>query len=183
MDVTGSDGKRNQHALCLKKSLFGLKQASANWYSMIKKGLEIKGFKESVADSFVFIKQSNKGVTLIFRNDVGNPPVKRRLVSVTNSKGGLRTLPDFNSSATNPTIKLVTEPNPQRTQLPTVMRIPQINQAFASTNNFWVKNFIESSSDIIVLVSVENCIILSRDKKSIYRFHLYFKAWNRTVCI
>ena len=70
MGLTESDGKRKQHALCLKKSLYGLKQASANWYRMLNKGLELRGFKESVANPCVLIKQSNKGGKSIFKNDV-----------------------------------------------------------------------------------------------------------------
>ena len=62
MEVTGYDGKQNQHALRLKKSLYGLKQASANCHSMPKKGLEPRGFKESVADPCVFIKNKIKEV-------------------------------------------------------------------------------------------------------------------------
>ena len=42
--------------------------------------------------------------------------------------------------------------------------------SIAITNNLWVKNSIESSSDIIVLVYVDNSIILSRDKKLIASF-------------
>ena len=109
MEVTGYDGERNQHALCLKKILYGLNQDSDNCHSMLKKVLELGGFKESVADPCVFIKQSNKGGTSIFRNNVTNPPVKRGSVSVTNSKGSINTLPVFNISETNPTIKLATE--------------------------------------------------------------------------
>ena len=63
MEVTGSDSERKQHALFLKKSIYGLKQASANWYSILNKELELRGFKESVAYPCVFIKQSNKGGT------------------------------------------------------------------------------------------------------------------------
>ena len=71
---------------------------------MLKKGLELRVFKESVADPCVFIKQSNKGGTSIFSNDLANPPVKRGSFSVTNLKRGLSKLPVFNSSGTNTTI-------------------------------------------------------------------------------
>ena len=56
MEVSGNNGERKQHLLLLRKSLYGLKQASANWHDMLKKGLELRGFKESVADPCVFIK-------------------------------------------------------------------------------------------------------------------------------
>ena len=63
MKVTGSDGKRKQHELCLKKSIYILNKASANWHSMLNKGLELRVFKESVADPCVFIKQSSDLLT------------------------------------------------------------------------------------------------------------------------
>ena len=46
----------NGHLLLLRKSLYGLKQASANWHELLKKALALRGFKESVADPCVFIK-------------------------------------------------------------------------------------------------------------------------------
>ena len=170
MKVTGSDGKRKQHELCLKKSIYILNQASANWHSMLNKGLELRVFKESVADPCVFIKQSNKGGTSIFRNDVTNPPVKRGSVSVTNSKGGLRTFPYFNSSATSPTIKLVTETKSSAESASNIHEDTANKSSIVSTNKFWVKNFIESSLDVIFMVYIDDCIILSQDKKSIAIF-------------
>ena len=62
MEVTGSDGERKQHALCLKKSVYGFKQASDNWHIMLKKVLELRVLKESVADPCIFIKQYKKEV-------------------------------------------------------------------------------------------------------------------------
>ena len=61
MEVPGSEGYNNIYVLRLRKSLYSLKQASANWYDMLKKGLEIRGFKESVADPCLFIKQDEDG--------------------------------------------------------------------------------------------------------------------------
>jgi hypothetical protein len=55
MEVKGDAGERRTKLLCLKKSLYGLKQASANWHDMLKRGLELRGFEESVADPCVFI--------------------------------------------------------------------------------------------------------------------------------
>ena len=170
MEVTGSDGEKKQHTLCLKKSLYGLKQDSANRHSMLKKGLELRVFKESVADPCVFIKQSNKGGTSIFRNDVTNPPVKRGSVSVTNSKVSISTLSAFNISATNSTIKLVTETKSSADSASNSQEDNTNKSSIASTNKFWVNDFLESSSDIIVLVYVDDCIILSRDKRSIVSF-------------
>ena len=41
MEVPGSEGYDKLYVLRPRKSLYGLKQASANWYDMLKKGLEI----------------------------------------------------------------------------------------------------------------------------------------------
>ena len=56
MDVPGVQDSRKSHVLCLRRSLYGLKQASANWYDMLKQGLISRGFNESIADPCVFIK-------------------------------------------------------------------------------------------------------------------------------
>ena len=64
MEVPGSEGNNNFYVLRLRKSLYGLKQASANWYFMLKKGLEIRGFKESVADPYVFILKMEMALKL-----------------------------------------------------------------------------------------------------------------------
>ena len=61
MEVPGSEEYNKIYVLRLRKSFYGLKQASDNWYDMLKKGLEIRGFKESVADRCVFIKQNGDG--------------------------------------------------------------------------------------------------------------------------
>ena len=140
MEVSGAEGDRRQHALCLKKSLYGLKQASANWHSMLKTGLELRAFKESVADPCVFIKQSKEGdthVTDLIINKSGTRTDRKGGTFISNNE-------DANSKAKETSI--------------------------ARTDNIWIKNFIESSSDIIVLVYVDDCIILSRDKKSIESF-------------
>ena len=81
---------------------------------------------------------------MIFRNDVADLPVKRGSVSVINPKGGLSTLPAFNSSATNPTIKLVTETKSSADSASNSQEDTKNKSSIASTNSFWVKNFIES---------------------------------------
>ena len=43
------------YVLKLNKSLYGLKQASANWYEMLTKGLIDQGFKQFKVDPCVFI--------------------------------------------------------------------------------------------------------------------------------
>ena len=49
-----------QHVLLLKKNVYRLKQASANWCDMPKEGLQITCFHESVDNPCVFLKGSNK---------------------------------------------------------------------------------------------------------------------------
>ena len=44
MEVEGGNGSQ---VLKLVKNLYGLKQASHNWYTMIKKGLLDRGFDSS----------------------------------------------------------------------------------------------------------------------------------------
>ena len=56
MDL-GKGIEKRAYVLALKKSLYGLKQASSNWYECLKKGLERRGFKESAANPCVFMKK------------------------------------------------------------------------------------------------------------------------------
>ena len=58
MEVEGTVGDRRQYVLRLRKSLYGLKQASANWYDVLKTWLQHRGFHKSVADPCVFIKSA-----------------------------------------------------------------------------------------------------------------------------
>ena len=46
MEVPRYEGNNKFQVLGLRNSFYGLKQASANWYDMLKKGIEIRGFKE-----------------------------------------------------------------------------------------------------------------------------------------
>ena len=50
------DGTQKSQVLKLLNNIYGLKQASHNWYEMIKKGLEDRGFETSKADPCVFMK-------------------------------------------------------------------------------------------------------------------------------
>ena len=61
------NGHRGLSILKLNKSLYGLKQASANWYKMISKGLTDMGFKSSEVDPCVFI--SDKAFVLVYVDD------------------------------------------------------------------------------------------------------------------
>ena len=66
MEVPGCENRKD-YLLSLKKSLYGLKQASANWYSMLKTALEARGLKESVADPCVFMR--NDLIVLCYVDD------------------------------------------------------------------------------------------------------------------
>ncbi len=57
----------HMYILKLEKSLYGLKQASANWYDMLKKALENCGLQESVADACVFFKKDM--IVLVYVDD------------------------------------------------------------------------------------------------------------------
>ena len=48
------DGRRGKYVLKLNKSLYGLKQASFNWFAKLKGGLEDRGFVQSNVDACVF---------------------------------------------------------------------------------------------------------------------------------
>ena len=64
--IDGIDQNRH-YVLRLRKSLYGLKQASNNWYSCLKDALENRGFKESLADPCVFMKANM--VILVYVDD------------------------------------------------------------------------------------------------------------------
>ena len=52
--------------ISLKSSLYGFKQSSSNWYDCLKKGLERRGFCESKADPFVFMKKGMIILTYVY---------------------------------------------------------------------------------------------------------------------
>ena len=66
ISIDGIDQNRD-YVLRLRKSLYGLKQASSNWYSCLKEALEKRGFKESLADPCVFMKANM--VILVYVDD------------------------------------------------------------------------------------------------------------------
>ena len=69
MVLTGVPGgnQRSLYVLSLNRSLYGLKQASANWYEMLTKGLQDRGFKSSNVDPCVQI--SDKAIILVYVDD------------------------------------------------------------------------------------------------------------------
>ena len=66
MVLSGAPNKY-QYVLSLNRSLYGLKQASANWYEMLTTGLQDRGFKPSNVDPCVQI--SDKAIILIYVDD------------------------------------------------------------------------------------------------------------------
>ena len=57
MEIPDAAYKR-QYVLLLKKNPHGLKQAANSWYDMLKEGLKLRFFSESVPDPCVFVKSS-----------------------------------------------------------------------------------------------------------------------------
>ena len=55
MDLAGHGKDSSKYLLKLKRSLYGLKQASINWHCKLKTSFEDRGFLESLSDPCVFI--------------------------------------------------------------------------------------------------------------------------------
>ncbi len=55
------------YVLRLNKSRYGLKQASANWYEMLTKGLQNRGFRQSRVNPCVFIQKD--AIVLVYVDD------------------------------------------------------------------------------------------------------------------
>ena len=54
--VDGED-KNETYFLKLKNNIYGTRQAVANWFDMLKTGLEDGGFKQKKVDSCIFVKK------------------------------------------------------------------------------------------------------------------------------
>ena len=57
MDLAGHGKESSKYLLKLKRSLYGLKQASMNWNCKFKTAFEDRGFAESLSDPCVFISK------------------------------------------------------------------------------------------------------------------------------
>ena len=67
MDLAGYGNDSSKYILKLKVSLYGLKQASMNWHSKLKKAFEDRGFVESLSDPCVFFSEDM--IILVYVDD------------------------------------------------------------------------------------------------------------------
>ena len=67
MDLAGHGKDSSKYLLKLKRSLYGLKQASMNWHCKLKTTFEDRGFMESLSDLCVFI--SKEMIILVYVDD------------------------------------------------------------------------------------------------------------------
>ena len=65
--VSGKDNESRTYVLKLKKSLYGLKQASLNWFEKLKQGLTDQGFTPLEIDPCLYLKENM--VLLTYIND------------------------------------------------------------------------------------------------------------------
>ena len=65
--VSGKDNESRAYILKLKKSLYGLKQASLNWFEKPKQGLTNWGFTPSEINPYLYLKENM--VLLIYIHD------------------------------------------------------------------------------------------------------------------
>ena len=123
---------------------------------MLKKGLEFRGFKESVADPCVFIKQNRD----VFKAVAGDASTlssddidPRGGSSICNDDATNLQMDRYAVSSTN-TLKAASSSD--------IVGGTVIKSNTSNSDNFWIKNFLHKSSDILVIVHFDDCIILSR---------------------
>lgn len=79
------------HVCKLNKAIYGLKQAPRTWYSKLSTHLTSLGFKSSIADTSLFIRQSHNDITyvLIYVDDIvitgSNQSLINKLITDLNS--------------------------------------------------------------------------------------------------
>lgn len=61
----GMQSLSSQHVCKLKKSLYGLRQASRQWYSKFAEALNFKGFCSSLNDYSLFFKKSRTNISIL----------------------------------------------------------------------------------------------------------------------
>jgi hypothetical protein len=67
MEISAYGNYSSRYILRLRKSLYGLKQASFNWHQKLKTAMEDRGFVESLSDPCVYI--SKNVIVLAFVDD------------------------------------------------------------------------------------------------------------------
>jgi hypothetical protein len=73
MDLPPSLHRQGEHLVCrLNKSLYGLKQASRNWFSKFSTSIQAAGFQQSKADYSLFTRVNGNSLTavLIYVDDI-----------------------------------------------------------------------------------------------------------------
>ena len=164
MEVPGSEGRNKFYVLIIIKSIYGLKQASANWNDMLKRGLEILGFSESVADPCVFnthnedVFKAVAGDTSTLSSDGIDP---RGGWSICNDDADNSQIDRDAVSSTN-TLKSASASD--------IAGVTMIKSNTLNLDNYWINIFQHKSSDILLLVYVDDRIILSLDQKLIDMF-------------
>lgn len=66
--MVGPDRSQKQYLLKLNKNLYGLKQASHNWFMYLCKALENRGYVASSLDKCIFFKEGI--ILLIYVDDI-----------------------------------------------------------------------------------------------------------------
>ena len=61
-------GEKGKYVLNLKKNLYGLSDASYNWFNKLTEGLESEGFVRSGVDQCVFLRED--AVVLVYVDDM-----------------------------------------------------------------------------------------------------------------
>ena len=61
-------GAKGKYVLKLKKNLYGLADASCNWFNKLTEGLELEGFVRSKVDQCIFMR--NDAVILVYVDDM-----------------------------------------------------------------------------------------------------------------
>ena len=67
MELASDTGTSSRYILKLRKSLYGLKQASLNWHNILKAALLDRGFVESISDPCVYITKDL--IVLVYVDD------------------------------------------------------------------------------------------------------------------